>query len=83
MSFLWVTIPVSMTIAVVLLALVIHGVRTGVFDDWDGPAWRLHHDADEVPELPDVKSSLETTKEEGGQELDPREALPTKPETRC
>ncbi len=52
MSFLWVTIPVSLLVAVSLLALVIHAVRSGAFDDWEGPAQRLVHDADDVPELP-------------------------------
>ena len=51
MSFLWVTIPVSLLVAVALLALVLHAVRSGGFDDWEGPSVRLHHDEDAVPEL--------------------------------
>jgi len=56
-SFLFVTIPVSLLVAVALLALVVHAVRTGVFDDWEGPSARLHHDADAVPELPETEAS--------------------------
>ena len=56
MSFLWVTIPVSMLVAVSLLALVIRAVRSGGFDDWEGPAQRHLHDADAIPERPDGSS---------------------------
>jgi cbb3-type cytochrome oxidase maturation protein len=45
LGFLLVTIPVSL-----LLAVVIHAVRTGAFDDWDGPAQRHVEDDDSVPE---------------------------------
>jgi nitrogen fixation-related uncharacterized protein len=34
-----------------LLAVVIHAVRSGAFDDWDGPAHRLVHDDDGIPEI--------------------------------
>jgi cbb3-type cytochrome oxidase maturation protein len=53
MSFLLVTVPVSLLVAGILLALVIHAVRTGAFDDWEGPAARHLSDADQVPELPE------------------------------
>ena len=56
MSFLWVTIPVSLLVALVLLGLVLQAVRAGAFDDWEGPAWRLHHDEDAVPELAEPPS---------------------------
>lgn len=56
MSFLLVTIPVSLLLAACLLAFVIHSVRTGAFDDWDGPAHRLVQDDDETPEI-DAKST--------------------------
>ena len=51
MSFLWVTIPVSLILAGVMLGLVIHGVRRGDFDDWEGPAARMVFDDDESPEI--------------------------------
>jgi cbb3-type cytochrome oxidase maturation protein len=50
MSFLLVTIPVSMLVAVTLLALVIRAVREGDFDDWEGPAQRHFADDDSRPE---------------------------------
>lgn len=53
MSFLVVTIPVSLLVAAVMLVLVIRAVQNGGFDDWEGPSARLLHDADSVPELPD------------------------------
>jgi cbb3-type cytochrome oxidase maturation protein len=56
-SFLFVTIPVSLLVAVALLALVVHAVRTGVFDDWEGPSARLHYDTDAIPELPEGEAS--------------------------
>lgn len=51
MSFLLVTIPVSLLLAGALVALVIHAVRTGAMDDWDGPAIRMIHDDDSDPEI--------------------------------
>ena len=51
MSSLFVTIPVTLLAAGILLVLVIRSVRAGDFDDWEGPAARLHHDNDECPEL--------------------------------
>jgi len=51
MSFLLVTIPVSLLLAASLLAIVIHAARAGAFDDWDGPALRHLHDDDATPEL--------------------------------
>ena len=51
MNFLVVTIPVSLLLAGILLALVIHAVRSGAFDDWEGPAQRMLHDDDSAPEL--------------------------------
>lgn len=50
LGFLLITIPVSLLLAVALLAVVIHAVRTGAFDDWDGPAERHVLDDDAVPE---------------------------------
>lgn len=50
MSFLAVTIPVSLLLAASLLFLVIRAVRQGDFDDWEGPAARHHYDDDSTPE---------------------------------
>ena len=57
MSFLWVTIPVSLLVAGTLLALVLYAVRSGDFDDdWDEPAWRHLHDDDAAPELSEPRA---------------------------
>jgi cbb3-type cytochrome oxidase maturation protein len=50
-SFLIVTVPVSLLLAGCLLGLVILAVRSGAFDDWEGPAQRLLYDDDETPEI--------------------------------
>jgi cbb3-type cytochrome oxidase maturation protein len=50
LRFLIVTIPVSLLLAASLLAIVIHAVRRGAFDDWEGPAHRVVLDDDRVPE---------------------------------
>jgi len=51
MSFLWITIPVSLLLAGSLLALVLRAVQRGDFDDWEGPAARHFLDEDEDPEV--------------------------------
>lgn len=53
MSFLIITIPASLLLAGILLAIVIRSVRQGDFDDWEGPAERHLADQDELPERPD------------------------------
>lgn len=50
LGFLLVTVPVSLLLAVSLLGVVLHAVRGGAFDDWDGPAERAVDDDDSVPE---------------------------------
>lgn len=50
MSFLAVTIPVSLLLGATLLCLVIWRVRAGDYDDWEGPAARMVHDDDATPE---------------------------------
>jgi cbb3-type cytochrome oxidase maturation protein len=49
-SFLLVTLPVSLLLAASLLGIVIYAVHSGAFDDWDEPAERHHFDDDSVPE---------------------------------
>lgn len=51
MSFLIVTIPVSLLLAACLLGLVVRAVLQGAFDDWDGPAVRMVEDDDSRPEI--------------------------------
>ena len=50
LGFLLVTIPVSLLLAISLIGVVLYAVRTGAFDDWDGPAERAVEDDDSVPE---------------------------------
>jgi len=50
MSFLAVTIPVSLLLGGTLLALVIWRARAGDYEDWEGPAERMLHDDDSTPE---------------------------------
>jgi cbb3-type cytochrome oxidase maturation protein len=50
-SFLLVTIPVSLLLAATLLFLVIRAARAGEYDDWEGPAARMLYDDDSTPEL--------------------------------
>lgn len=51
MSFLWITIPVTLAIAGTLLGLVVRAVLRGDFDDWEGPAARHLLDDDDAPEV--------------------------------
>jgi cbb3-type cytochrome oxidase maturation protein len=51
MSFLWITIPMTLLLAGGLLALVVRAVSRGDFDDWEGPAARHFLDDDRAPEL--------------------------------
>lgn len=53
MSFLWISIPLSLLLGGVLLALVVQAAREGDFDDFEGPAARMLHDDDGCPELPE------------------------------
>ena len=50
MSFLALTLPASILLAAVLLALVLRAARSGQFDDWEGPAFRHLYDDDRCPE---------------------------------
>ena len=58
MSSLIVTIPVSFLLSAALLLLVLHAVRSGSFDDWDGPAERHLYDDDDTPELDAARVEL-------------------------
>jgi cbb3-type cytochrome oxidase maturation protein len=49
-SFLAITLPLSLLLAATLVGLVVHAIRRGGFDDWEGPAWRHHFDDDHAPE---------------------------------
>lgn len=70
MSSLLVTIPVSFLLSLALLLLVIHAVKSGSFDDWDGPAERHLYDDDETPEVDAVHFELPEQRREKGGDLD-------------
>ena len=53
MSFLWITIPVSLLLAGTLLGLVLRAASRVDFDDWEGPAARHFLDDDRAPEVDD------------------------------
>ena len=50
MSVLWITVPATLALAVVLLALVLHQVFGGGFDDLETPGLQILDDDDSVPE---------------------------------
>lgn len=50
MNFLAVTLPVSLLLAGILLALVVRAAREGHFEDWEGPSFRHLYDDDDCPE---------------------------------
>jgi nitrogen fixation-related uncharacterized protein len=50
MSFLWVTIPATLLLSAVLLALALRAVLQGEFDEPEDAALRLHWDDDREPE---------------------------------
>jgi len=52
MSFLALTIPATLALSAVLVALVLRGVRRGDFDDLEGPSVRHSCDDDHCPERP-------------------------------
>lgn len=53
MSFLAITLPISLLLAAMLLALVIRAAKEGQFEDWEGPSFRHLYDDDRVPETED------------------------------
>ena len=51
MTSLWITLPATLLLALVLLALVVRAARRGEYDDWEGPAARMVFDDDTDPEI--------------------------------
>ncbi|MDX1650313.1 MAG: cbb3-type cytochrome oxidase assembly protein CcoS [Myxococcota bacterium] len=72
MSFLAVTIPVSLLLAAVLLALVVRAARRGDFDDWEGPAMRHLFDDDRTPECEESGAPSEGATGPGHPDAGPR-----------
>lgn len=50
MISLWLTIPATLLLAAVLVALVVRAAQRGEYDDWEGPAARMLDDDDSLPE---------------------------------
>ena len=50
MSFLAISIPLSLLLSGILLVWVVRRARAGDYDDWEGPAERMIHDDDRLPE---------------------------------
>ena len=56
MSFLALTLPLSLLLAACLVGLVLRAAHDGAYDDWEGPAWRHHFDDDRTPEREEPES---------------------------
>ena len=50
MTSLWLTLPLTLLLAGVLVALVVRAALRGEYDDWEGPAARMLDDDDSRPE---------------------------------
>ena len=50
MTSLWLTLPATLLLALILLWLVVRAARRGEYDDWEGPAARMIFDDDSQPE---------------------------------
>ena len=59
MSSLLVTLPLTLLLGAVLLALVVRAARRGEYDDWEGPAARAQLDDDTTPEIEPPPGSRE------------------------
>ncbi|MGH0031623.1 MAG: cbb3-type cytochrome oxidase assembly protein CcoS [Myxococcota bacterium] len=51
MDTLWIMLPATLLLAATLVALVVRAARRGDYEDWEGPAARLLHDDDSLPEI--------------------------------
>lgn len=52
MTSLWIMLPATLGLALVLLVLVVRATLRGEYDDWEGPALRMIDDDDTRPEEP-------------------------------
>ena len=52
MTSLWIMLPATLALAIVLLVLVVRATLRGEYDDWEGPAMRMLDDDDSRPEHP-------------------------------
>ena len=54
MDSIYLTLPVTILLAAILVALVIRSVRRGEMDDPEGPKYRMLYDDDDPPPPPDL-----------------------------
>lgn len=64
MTSLWLTLPLTLLLALTLLVLVVRASRRGEYDDWEGPAERMIFDDDTNPELEGAGEPRETDRPE-------------------
>jgi len=78
MESLWITIPFTLLLAATLVALVVRAARRGDYEDWEGPAARLLHDDDSLPEIegppasPDPADATDATSGDGAERIPTR-----------
>ena len=48
MNVIYILIPLALLIVAVIIGVFLWSVRSGQFDDLEGPAWRILHDDDGV-----------------------------------
>ena len=56
MEVLYLLIPLSLLLVGLIVWIFLWAIRSGQFDDLEGPAHRILMDDDDVPEKPDSKS---------------------------
>lgn len=71
MDSLWITLPCTLLLAGTLVALVVRAARRGDYEDWEGPAARLLHDDDSLPEREGGPASPGAAPEETALSADP------------
>jgi cbb3-type cytochrome oxidase maturation protein len=54
---LYLLIPISLILVALIVAAFLWAIRSGQFEDLEGPAHRILHDDDEPPAGPDQKGS--------------------------
>ena len=60
MEVLYLLIPLSLLLVGLIVWIFLWAIRSGQFDDLEGPAHRILMDDDDVPETPDNKSEEKT-----------------------
>ena len=66
MDILYLLIPLSVVLVVVIVAAFLWAIRSGQFDDLEGPAHRILLDDDEQPAPPQADAEDERDRHTGG-----------------